>query len=214
MTGGAVALLSGGLDSGVAAALHLAAGNPLVRCVCFDYGQRAAAREVAAARALAARWHVGCDVVALPWLAALAAQSGSLLVASGALPAGTAARPGDAHSARAVWVPARNAGFVAIGAAFAETLGATCVVAGFNREEAATFPDNSAAFLAAGTSFLAHGTRTGVVVVSPTIAMDKAELVATARRLGFAASDFWSCYEGGEQPCGRCESCLRSRWTR
>ncbi len=210
-----VALLSGGLDSGVAAALFAQAGNRLVGALFCDYGQRAARREAAAAAALAARLHVPLQTVPLPWLSALAVQSGCRLVpGSGELPHGTIAQPGDAASARAVWVPARNAVFVAMAAAFAETAGAACIVAGFNREEAATFPDNSAAFLAAGSAFLAYGTRSQVRVVSPTLELDKAGIVAAAQRLGFGANDFWSCYEGGEVPCGRCESCLRSRWNR
>ncbi len=216
MSGSAgIALLSGGLDSGVAAACFLQEGNRLVACVFCDYGQRAREREAAAAGGLARRWNVPLLRLELPWLAALAARAGSRLVpGTGSLPHGTAVLPGDAESARAVWVPARNVVFVAIAAAHAEALGACCVVAGFNREEAATFADNSAAFLAAGTALLAHGTRTGVTVRSPTLHWDKAQIVARARELGFAATDFWSCYEGGNAPCGRCESCLRSRWTR
>lgn len=210
-----VALLSGGLDSGVAAAMFVAAGHRLALCLFCDYGQRARARELAAAQALANRLRSDLHTVALPWLGELAVQCGSRLMhGTGQLPHGTAAQPGDRHSASLVWVPARNAVFVAVAAAHAEVHAAQCVVAGFNREEAATFPDNSAAFLAAGSAFLAHGTRHGVEVTSPTLAMDKAEIVAKARELGFRAGDFWSCYEGGELPCGVCESCLRSRWQR
>ncbi|MFN9334511.1 MAG: 7-cyano-7-deazaguanine synthase [Planctomycetota bacterium] len=210
-----VALLSGGLDSGVAAAAFGDGGGRLLAALCVDYGQRAAARERAAAAALARRLGGAFHVIALPWLAACAATAGSALLAGGGdLPHGTAARPGDPASAARVWVPARNAVFVAIAAAHAEALGAGCVIAGFNREEAATFPDNSAAFLAAASAFLALGTRSGVAVVSPTLDLDKAAIVARARALGFAAGDFWSCYDGGPTPCGRCESCLRSRWQR
>jgi 7-cyano-7-deazaguanine synthase len=214
--GSAVVLLSGGLDSGVAAALFARQpGRSLARCLFFDYGQRAARREEAAASALARRWSVPFVRIDLPWLAELAQQAGSRLVeGTGALPRGTAARPGDAASAAAVWVPARNAVFVAIAAAHAEALGASCVVAGFNREEAATFADNSADFVEAGKRFLAFGTRTGVDVVSPTLGFDKERIVALASDLGFTAGDFWSCYEGGTEPCGHCESCLSSRFRR
>jgi 7-cyano-7-deazaguanine synthase len=209
-----IALLSGGLDSGVAAALHRGApGCSLVLCLTFDYGQRAAAREAAAARALAERWRVPWSLLALPWLGELARRAGSALVAGGrALPHGTAESPGSAASAAAVWVPARNAVFVAIAAAHAEVHRAEVVIAGFNREEAATFKDNSAEFVRAAGAFLASGTRSGVAVESPTLGMDKREIRAAAQRLGFTAGDFWSCYEGGAAPCGRCESCLRARW--
>ena len=211
-----IALLSGGLDSGVAAAMFRAApGHQLLGCVFLDYGQRAAAKELAAAAALAARWQVPLQRLEVPWLGRLAARAGSALLAgAGDLPRGTVQSPGDATSARAVWVPARNAVFVTIAAAVAESLGAGWVIAGFNREEAATFPDNSAEFVAAADRLLAFGTRNHVRVQSPTLGFDKAEIVAAARRLGFGASDFWSCYDGGEVPRGTCESCLRSRWTR
>jgi 7-cyano-7-deazaguanine synthase len=209
-----VALLSGGLDSGVAAVSFARdQGNRLALCLFFDYGQRAREPEAAASRALAARWVVPWQRVELPWLGALAQRCGSRLVeGTGPVPHGTAARPGDDASALAVWVPARNAVFVAAAAAYAESLRASCVVAGFNREEAATFPDNSPQFVAAATSFLGHGTRNGVAVVSPTLAWDKRQIVNAARELGLGPGDFWSCYEAGPVPCGRCESCLRSRW--
>ena len=210
----AVALLSGGLDSGVAAACAQRAGHSLATCLFFDYGQRAARREHAAAAALAKRWQAPFAAIALPWLGELAARAGSSLVGHGEMPRGTIERPGDERSARAVWVPARNAVFVAIAAAHAEACGAQLVIAGFNREEAATFPDNSAAFTRAADAFLALGTRNGVAVQSPTLQWDKAAIVAEARRLGFSPADFWSCYDGGPEPCGRCESCLRSRWQR
>jgi 7-cyano-7-deazaguanine synthase len=211
-----IALLSGGLDSGVAAATFVQPpGRSLAACLFFDYGQRAARREAAAAAGLAARLRAPLRTIDLPWLRELAQRSGSRLIAgAGDLPHGSEQVPGDAASAAAVWVPARNVVFVAIAAAHAEAMGARFVVAGFNREEAATFADNSAAFVAASDEVLALGTRNGVQVTSPTLAWDKPQIVAAARALGFTAADFWSCYEGGDEPCGRCESCLRSRWTR
>jgi len=212
----AVALLSGGLDSGVAAACYAERpGAALVAAVFCDYGQRAVARERAAAQALAVRLGIELHDVALPWLGELAQRAGSRLShGTGALPSATAQAPGDEASARAVWVPARNAVFVAIAAAYAETLGAHRVIAGFNAEEAQNFADNSAAFVAAATGYLRLGTQTGVSVESPTIAWQKPRIVAEAQRLGFTERDFWSCYEGFEQPCGVCESCVRSRFSR
>ena len=144
-------------------------------------------------------------------VAAFASEAGSALVASDReLPSGTLAEPGSERSAAAVWVPARNAVFLAIAASAAEAAMAECVLAGFNREEAATFADNSAAFVAAADAYLAYGTRTGVRVVSPTLGLDKPAIVAAARLLGLGPKDVWSCYRGDAAPCGRCESCLRS----
>lgn len=205
-------LPSGGLDSGVAAGLWLADGGRLRLAVFADYGQRAVEPERRAAAALARRLQVPFAELALPWLSALARQAGSALVDPGrVLPQGTMAQPGDARSAAAVWVPARNVVLVAIAAAHAEALGAAVVVAGFNREEAATFADNSAGFVQAATACLGFGTRNAVRVASRRRPLDKPAIAAAGRRLGFTAADFWSCYAAGPEPCGACESCLRSR---
>ncbi|GAB4142818.1 MAG: 7-cyano-7-deazaguanine synthase QueC [Planctomycetota bacterium] len=212
MSRSAIALLSGGLDSGVAAALWLERGGSLLACLCFDYGQRAARREARAAEALARRFGAEFAMVSLPWLAGFAREAGcSLVDRERRLPSGTARRPGDASSAASVWVPARNVVLIAAAASMAEARGAGSVVAGFNREEAETFPDNSEAFVADCTRLLRRGTRTGVLVESPTLRLDKRSIVAEAQRMGLGPGDFWSCYEGGEEPCGLCESCARSR---
>jgi 7-cyano-7-deazaguanine synthase len=207
----AIALLSGGLDSVVATALWLDQGGRIAACLTFDYGQRSSRQEQRFAARFCSARQLPWQGVALPWLADLSQRAGSALVGSARdLPSGTVAAPGDERSAAAVWVPARNCAMLAIAAAFAETLGADTVLAGFNREEAATFPDNSAAFVAAASAFLTAGTRTGVRVASPTQDLDKRGIVAAARRLGIGRGDVWSCYRGDEVPCGRCESCLRS----
>ena len=207
----AVALLSGGLDSVVACACWLADGGAIARALTFDYRQRAVERECETAERFCRAHRIAWQRVELPWLADLAQRSGSALVATARdLPTGTMQAPGDERSAAAVWVPARNAVLVAIAAAFAETLGAGVVLAGFNREEAATFPDNSAAFVDCATAMLALGTRTHVRVASPTQQFDKPAIVAAAKRFGLGPNDVWSCYRGDPLPCGHCESCLRS----
>ena len=210
----AVVLLSGGLDSGVALALWLRSGGTVATSLCADYGQRAARREADASRGLAARYGTPWRPLSLPWLGDAGRIAGAAIVdGSGAdVPRRSAATPGDAASAAAVWVPARNVVLVAAAAAWAEALGAGVVVAGFNREEAATFPDNSAEFAAAMGAALRLGTRSQVAVESPTLDLDKAGIVAAARAEGLTRGDFWSCYlpHGDPDTCA-CESCVRSR---
>ncbi len=209
--GKAVALLSGGLDSVVAAGLWLESGGTIPLCLMFDYGQRAAAREAEASIRFARRHGLRWERVELPWLASVSQHAGSALVdAASRLPEGTIATPGDESSARAVWVPARNCVFLSIAAAYAEALDADAVLAGFNREEAATFPDNSEAFVRVASQFLGLGTKRGVRVEAPVQGLEKTGIVAAARRLGIGRADLWSCYRGDAAPCGRCESCLRS----
>jgi 7-cyano-7-deazaguanine synthase len=115
------------------------------------------------------------------------------------------------RTAKAVWVPNRNGVLIQAAAAIAESLGAQSVIVGFNREEASTFPDNSAEFLARSTAALAYSTRNQVKVECFTTELNKREIVARLRALprAFPFEMLWSCYEGGATPCGRCESCGR-----
>lgn len=214
MSGQAVVLLSGGLDSGTALAMWLERGGAVERCLCADYGQRAARAEAAASERLARRFGLRWQHIELPWLGEASCRMGSALADGGAraVPERDESAPGDAQSAAAVWVPARNVVLIAAAAAFADATGAGFVVTGFNREEAATFADNSASFCHAFDAVLAQGTRAGVAVASPTLELDKRGIVQQARRLGLGRGDFWSCYHAESDPAVcRCESCVRSR---
>jgi len=199
----AVALLSGGLDSSVAFVIR---APDMALALTVDYGQRAARREIASARSIAARYRVPHRVLKLPWLG-----GGALTDRSKRLPSPDLRRPSDTRkSAAAVWVPNRNGVFIAAAAAVAESLGASCVVVGFNREEAATFADNSKPFLDAANMALRFSTRIGVRVESPTLTWDKQRIVVEGRRLGAPLHLVWPCYEGGKSWCRKCESCLRA----
>ena len=207
----AVVLLSGGLDSAVNLKQALEEIG-VALALTFDYGQKAAARELAAAAEMCRTLGVPHRVLALPWLAEIC--STALVNPELAPPQLTPEqlhepRVTDGDTARAVWVPNRNGVFIAIAAAFAESLGADRVVTGFNAEEAATFPDNSAAFAAAMTAALQFSTANGVRVMSYTQDLTKSKIVRLGRRIGAPLALVWSCYFGGDAPCGECESCAR-----
>ena len=198
-----VAILSGGLDSTVSLAAASRAME-VVLALTFDYGQRAARAERTASARIARRYGVPHRVVAIPWLATL--TSTALVNRSARLPR----HEMSTASAKAVWVPNRNGVFIEIAAAHAESLGAGRLITGFNREEAATFPDNSPAYVKAVNGALSFSTANGVKVVSYTGALDKRGIVRLGRRLGAPLDLIWPCYEGGRAWCRTCESCLRS----
>lgn len=207
---GSIVLLSGGLDSAVALGAAVRNG-PVLLALTFSYGQRAAAREIEAAARLASFYEVPHRVVELPFLGeitknALVNQEMDLPDLG---PAGLDDSRSLEASAASVWVPNRNGLFVNIAAAFAEALGAENIVAGFNAEEAVTFPDNSREFIEAANDCFRLSTRTGTKLVSFTMEMNKAEIVALGRSLGVPLEYVWSCYDGGSEPCGVCESCRR-----
>lgn len=207
-----IVLLSGGLDSSVSLALALKRGLRVKLALIFDYGQKAARQEIKAGRAIARFYKVRLRIIKIKWLGEVARQSGLI---KGRL---KKIRPGDLvdsrkmyNIAKAVWVPNRNALFINIAAAFAETLKYQYIITGFNREEARTFPDNSTGFVKAINKTLRFSTLTRVKVVSYTSKMTKSDIFRTGLRVGAPVSVTWSCYTGRSRPCGVCESCLRRR---
>jgi len=209
----AVVLLSGGLDSVAAAYLVREFAEPVL-ALTADYGQKAAKQELGAAYAVAMALEIPHRTVFIPFLKE--AASGALVDPTASPPEPSLSDLDDtegaaAASADAVWVPNRNGVLIGMAATWAEANDVDYVVCGFNREEARTFPDNSEAFIEATNHALALSTRNGVQVVAPTIAMDKIEIARAATAAGAPLHRCWSCYLGGDQPCGRCESCLRFR---
>ena len=203
-----IVLLSGGLDSTVN--LHCAVGNGEVElAMTFDYGQRAARREISAARRIAKHYGVRHKVLKLDWLRAITKTA--LVNRRRALPdlAGMDLDAVSTATARQVWVPNRNAVFINIAAAYAEARGCSDIVVGFNAEEGATFPDNSIEFVRAANAALALSTLSKVRVKCYTSRMAKPGIIRRARRLGAPLELVWFCYEGGTRPCRRCESCAR-----
>lgn len=196
----AVVLLSGGLDSALNLALACRYRAPVL-ALTFDYGQRAARAEVRSARKLCRHFGACHRVVQLPWLAEMAPAA----IVDPAAPL-----PTRSTDVSAVWVPNRNGVFVAVGASFAESLGAAALIAGFNAEEAAQFPDNSAAFVAASNRALRYSTSGRVKLASYTSSMNKTDIVRRALRIGLPWEHLFPCYGGGPAPCGKCSSCKRT----
>ncbi|UCE28152.1 MAG: 7-cyano-7-deazaguanine synthase QueC [Candidatus Coatesbacteria bacterium] len=193
-----VILLSGGLDSAVNLAEAAARTEPAL-ALTFDYGQRAAPREVKAAAAVAKHYGVRHNVIELPWFAELLP------------PAVAVGGPADADvNDESVWVPNRNGVFVAVGAAHAEALGASLLVTGFNAEEATAFPDNSAEYINAANRALEYSTKRTVELFSFTAEMTKADIVRRAVELNVPLDMVYSCYRGRKLMCGVCPSCRRT----
>lgn len=204
----AIVLLSGGLDSTVSLAL-CSEYCRLKAALFFDYGQHASLREEDAARRTADHFKLSFERIELPWMGRL---SSSVLIAGKGEPRELSPedldKRGRAYSLE-VWVENRNAVFINIAAAYAAANKCGVVIVGFNREEAANFPDNSEEFLRRMNESLELGVGKPVRVESPTISMTKREIAGEGLRLCVPWNLIWSCYRGGDVMCGRCESCLR-----
>ncbi len=206
-----IVLLSSGLDSTVA---FKEAYNRCdeVLSITFDYGQRARRKEITFAKKICELFNVSHITLSLPWYGSF---RGALTGEEEELPRILEGELDDMNIARKtaekVWVPARNVVFLSIGAALAENYRYELVVTGFDAEEAATFPDNTPEFVERFNEMLKFGTLTHPSVYTPLVSMNKEEIVKRGLAIGAPLEWSWSCYEGEEEPCGVCESCLRRK---
>lgn len=206
-----VVLLSAGLDSVVN--LYLAREKGEVEgALTFNYGQRAAAREVENSRKICTHLGIRHKTVDIDWLKEwvhCALTSEEVPLPLHAQDEWWSGWVDLVESAEKVWVPNRNGIFIAIGAALAEAWGVKFLVVGFNAEEAETFPDNSVEFLEAVNAALEFSTRNQVQVRCYTLKWNKKRIFAEGMRRHIPWQYLWSCYDGGELMCGVCESCAR-----
>ena len=205
----AVALLSGGLDSMVAAARAREDGFALL-ALSVDYNQRHRV-ELAAARRIAHELGAVRHVI-LPL--DLSAFGGSALTADIAVPKG-----GVGSDIPVTYVPARNTVMLSLALAWAEAAGARDLVIGVNALDYSGYPDCRPEFIAAFQDMANLTTKAGVegarfTVHAPLQHLTKARIVQEAARLGLDAGLSWSCYDPapGGIHCGLCDSCrLRRR---
>jgi 7-cyano-7-deazaguanine synthase len=211
MSGAAVLLLSGGLDSYTAGAIVKADGYELY-ALSIRYGQ-VHAREIEAARdvamALGAVRHLELDVP-------LSKIGGSALVGDGAIPKDRAL---DGHDIPATYVPARNTVFLSLALAWAEVVAADAIVIGVNALDYSGYPDCRPEYLREFEQLAALATKAGVEgrplrILAPLINLSKAEIIRKGLALGIDYGLTHSCYDPlpDGTPCGRCDSCvLRAR---
>ncbi|MBC8073406.1 MAG: 7-cyano-7-deazaguanine synthase QueC [Deltaproteobacteria bacterium] len=217
MSGAAIVLLSGGLDSVTVLALARAQGRE-VHALSFRYGQRHAVELGCAARQ-AARFGVAAhEIVDLGHLGRLVAPASALIADS------TIAVPGAAAAAGEIpvtYVPARNTVFLAYALAWAEAQHAADIWIGVNALDYSGYPDCRPEFIASFAHTAALATRRGVegdpiAIRAPLQQLHKHEIVTLGLAHGVDYADTTSCYdpredEGRALACGRCDSCRLRR---
>lgn len=198
-------ILSGGLDSTVAAAVARRdrPDHPLALLHC-DYGQKARNRERQAFRKISRYFKAEH---------ALSCRLSHLKEAGGSSLTETRHPIPDRHPRSGftptTYVPFRNANLLAVAVSRAEVIGADRIYLGVSEPDSSHYPDTRAAFLRAFQRAIDLGTKpdTRIRIHIPLIHLTKAEIVRLGRRVGAPFHLTWSCYRGGSRPCGRCSSC-------
>lgn len=198
----AVVLMSGGLDSCVAAA----AARQDFELACFhaNYGQRTVHRELKAFREQAAFFRAAHTLeAALHYLGGIGGSS--LTDLHLAVPTDETEPPGIPST----YVPFRNSNLLAAAVAWAEVLGAAAIFIGANYLDGPGYPDCRPEYFEAFNRLIELGTRpeTQIRLHTPLINLDKAGIIRLGLELKAPLELTWSCYTDEEAACGRCSSC-------
>ena len=206
----ALVLLSGGVDSttclGIAVEKY-GADEVLALCIC--YGQKHS-RELESAEKIAAFYNVKLKKLDLAPI--FEDSDCSLLMSSDKeIPMESYAEQLAKTDGKPVstYVPFRNGLFLSCAASIAISNGCGEIYYGAHSDDAAgnAYPDCSTDFNNAINSAIDIGSGHQLVVTAPFISLNKAQVIAKGIALKVPYGMTWSCYEGGERPCGKCGTC-------
>jgi len=111
------------------------------------------------------------------------------------------------------YVPFRNGLFLASAASIALSNGCEVIYYGPHADDAAgnAYPDCSTVFNTAMQTAVYEGSGQKLRIEAPFVTWTKKDIVKKGLELGVPYELTWSCYEGGEKPCGVCGTCRDRR---
>ena len=205
-------LLSGGVDSSTCLGLaESRVGSKNVSALSLHYGQRHD-REIRAAKKVAE--YYGVKQLESDLSAPFMFSDCSLLVKNANTIVHESYREQLAKMGGSgtvsTYVPFRNGLFLSFAAAIAISLGAEQIYYGAHGDDAVgrAYPDCTPEFYDAMNQAVYEGSGYTCRLEAPLLNMTKTDVVKTGLELKVPYQYTWSCYEGGEQPCGTCATCL------
>ena len=208
----ALVLSSGGIDSTTALAIAVQKyGHDNVVALSMSYGQKHD-KEIEAAKKVADYYNV--ELLSLDLSKIFKYSNSSLLKQS------TEEIPKESYSAQieetngekpvSTYVPFRNGLFLSTAASIALSKDCSVIYYGAHSDDAAGFayPDCSDVFNNAMNTAIYEGSGHQLKIEAPFINMNKAQVVKMGLELGAPYELTWSCYEGGDRPCGKCGTCI------
>lgn len=204
----ALVLLSGGMDS--TTLLHHVAkdrGYDAVYTLAFLYGQRHV-RELECAQWQAQSLGVTRHTVLDIGFVNDVVKGGTTLVQSGGEVPDLADVPEADRDQPPTYVPNRNMMLLSIAAAYAESNGIQDVYYGAQAVDEYGYWDCTKDFVQRINDVLMLNRRKAVTIHAPFLDKHKSDLLAIGQRLGVDYGRTWSCYRGGDKPCGACPTCV------
>ena len=105
-------------------------------------------------------------------------------------------------------VPFRNGILLSIAAGLAESKDLNKIALASHSGDHAIYPDCRPEFNRVMQEAVKVGTWKGIEFIAPFENMTKVDIVSLGLRLGVDYSKTWSCYKGGDKPCGKCGTCI------
>ena len=205
-------LSSGGVDSSTALGLAVSKyGAENVTALSISYGQKHD-KEIEAAKKVAAFY--GVEQLFLDLSLIFQYSDCSLLKQSkGEIPEESyeiQIQKTNGEKPVSTYVPFRNGLFLSSAASIALSKNCGLIYYGAHADDAAGFayPDCSEVFNDAMNKAIYEGSGHQLKIEAPFVRMNKAEVVKLGLKLGVPYALTWSCYEGGEKPCGKCGTCI------
>ena len=190
---------SGGMDS---TTMLYEFRQRIALAVTFDYGSNHNAREIACAAYNCRKLGVPHLVIPLGFIGRY--FESSLLSGGDAVPTGHY----DGENLRSTVVPFRNGIMLAVAAGLAESRGLAKVMIANHAGDHEIYPDCRPGFVKAMGEAISEGTFAPVVLDAPYTGLTKADIALRGLRLGLDYDHTYSCYKGGEKPCGECATCV------
>ena len=206
----ALVLFSGGLDSSTCLALAVEKyGAENVLALSIYYGQKHD-KEISASERVA--MHYGVKHQKLDLAKIFEGSDCTLLKgADGDIPKESYAEQLAESDGKPVstYVPFRNGLFLSSAASIALSHGCEVIYYGAHSDDAAgnAYPDCSEKFNRAMNEAIFLGSGEQLRIEAPFVSLTKADVVKKGTELGVPFELTWSCYEGGEKPCGLCGTC-------
>lgn len=108
------------------------------------------------------------------------------------------------------YVPFRNGLFLSSAASIALSKDCSVIYYGAHSDDAAgnAYPDCSEVFNEAMNKAIYEGSGRQLHIEAPFVTLTKADIVKKGLELKVPYELTWSCYEGGDKPCGVCGTCI------
>lgn len=209
MSGKAIVLLSGGMDSLVVMA-HANEFHDEIITLHLTYGQNTAKKEKECFEKICDFYNVDKKHREIIDISFLAKIGGSSLTDENI---NVSQFAGDSDEIPSSYVPFRNTHILSMAVSLAEVKGAENIYIGANYEDSPGYPDCRPEYYEAFNNLINKGTKEGNITVHTPIIMDKKEdIIKKAKLLNAPLELSWSCYKSNDLACGVCDSCaLRLR---